>query len=206
MNQVELLAKIAAGNGKVASYLGSVCSQYRPSSAASPLAAGELLGTLPVFLAPSERLQEHPEWIAQFDYSDTQQGDYLVTPEGTIYFIAAQVGFAPLVCVQTNAIVSLARPVGITSFETTGYSGLIIASSDTLLSAWPASLVASGRAKQGEAVNDDGLSAWVILLPVLPIVPLVADLIIDDLHRNFVVTAAERTSLGWQLHVKQASS
>jgi len=206
MNQVELLAKIAAGNGKVASYLGSACSQYRPSSAVSPLGAGNLLGTLPVFLAPSERLQEHPEWIAQFDYSATQQGDYLVTPVGTIYFIAAQVGFAPLVCVQTNAIVSLARPVGITSFETTGYSGLIIASSDTLLSAWPASLVASGRAKQGEAVNDDGLSAWVILLPVLPIVPLVADLIIDDLHRNFVVTAAERTSLGWQLHVKQASS
>jgi len=206
MNQAELLGKIAAGNARVAQYLGTSCSQYRPDGASNPIVAGNLIGVLPVFLTPSEKLQEHPEWIAEFDYSDTLQGDYFVTVTGTTYFIAAQVAFAPIVCMQTNAIVSLVRPEGITAVGTGGYSGVIALSADTLLSDWPVSVAASGRAKQGEVPNDDGLSAWVFLLPLLPIIPMVADIITDNLQRTFIVNAAEHTSLGWQLHAKQASS
>jgi len=205
MNQTKLLAKIAAGNGRVAQYLGTICSQYRPSGISTPIAAGNLVGLLPVHLTPAEKLQEHPGWVGVFDYTGTLQGDYLVTTTVT-YFIAAQVAFTPLICVQTNAIMNLVRPLGITAIGSGGYSGVIALSSDTLLTGWPASLQASGRAKQGVVPNDDGLSAWVFLLPAIPVVPMVADMITDDLERTFVVTAAERTSLGWQLHAKQASS
>jgi len=206
MNQAELLGKIASGNATVAQYLGTSCSQYRPTGPGNPITTGNLIGTLPVFLTPSDKLQDHPEWIAEFDFSGTQQGDYLVTAAGVNYFIAAQVPFTPMVCVQTNAVVSLLRPVGITEFTSGAYSGVLASSSDTLLSDWPVSLAASGRAKQGELPNDDGLAAWVLLLPPIPVVPLVTDLIKDNIERSFVVTAVEQNALGWQLHVKQASS
>jgi len=206
MDQAALLAKIAAGNGQVAQYLGSSCSQYRASGTSAVITVGNLIGSLPAYLVPSEKLQEHPEWIGMFDTTATLQGDYLVVPEGTIYFIAAQVPFTPLLCIQTNATVGLSRPIGVSAIDGGGYSGVSATTSEVLLAGWPASLAASGKAKQGETPNDDGLSAWVVLMPPLPLVPLVGDIVGDDIGRSFVVTAAERTSLGWQLHTKQASS
>ena len=206
MNQVDLLQKLAAGNANVAERLGIPYSHYRPSGAYNPMASTNMLGQLDAYLLPIDKLQEKSQWVAWFDCSKTLPGDYLVTSAGVTYFIGSQVAFAPLMCVLTNASVSLVRPVSVTSADTAGYSGVVTAFSDTLLTGWPASLTASGRAKAGPVPDDEGLSGWVILLPALPVEPLVADLLIDNLERTFVVTSAELTGLGWQVHAKQVSS
>lgn len=206
MNQALMLAKTAAGWGKVALYLGVTCQQYRPAGTSEVITPGNLVGPLAAFFSPSEPSQEQPQWIGQFDFSGSLPGDYLVTPSGVSYFIGTQQPFLPIICVQTNSIVSLVRPAGISGILGSGYSGVVISSDNTLLESWPASLLAAGKAKQGELPDDEGLGVWVLLLPALPVTPAVADLVTDGLRRCFVVTAAEVTSLGWQLHVKQVSS
>jgi hypothetical protein len=206
MNRAELLAKVAAGNAHVAGRVGVVCAVYRPNGVSAPIVSANLIESLPVYLEPAEKLQERPEWIGTFDFGSTLRGDYVVAVDGTTYFIGAQTGLAPVVCVQTNAILGMMRPAAVSNFGADGYSGVIDSLMESLISDWPASLVASGRAKDGEAIDNMGLAAWEIMLPALPVIPLVADLVTDDLGRIFVVTAAERTSLGWLLHVKQASS
>ena len=206
MNRADLLAKIAAGGGRIAQRLGIECSVYRPSGISDPIVAANFIEALPIYLEPAEKLQERPEWIGTFDFSNSLQGDYLVSADELTYFIAAQTAFAPLVCVQTNAILSVTRPVAVSNFGYNEYDGVTNSTTQDVISGWPGSLLASGRAKDGEAADNMGLAAWDIMLPILPAVPLVADLVTDDSGRIFVVTAAERTLLGWQLHVKQASS
>ncbi len=206
MDRAELLAKVAAGNAHVAGQVGVVCNVYRPNGISAPIASANLIQSLPVYLEPAEKLQERPEWIGTFDYSYTRQGDYLVDVGGTTYFIGAQTGLAAVVCVQTNAILSVTRPVAVSNFGADGYSGVVDSLMQGLICEWPASLVVSGRAKDGEAEDNMGLAAWEIMLPVMSVIPLVADVVTDDLGRIFVVTAAERSLLGWLLHVKQASS
>lgn len=206
MDRAELLAKVAVGNAHVAGQVGVVCAVYRPNGVSAPIVSANLIQSLPVYLEPAERLQERPEWIGTFDFGNTLRGDYLVAVGGPTYFIGAQTGLAPVVCVQTNAILSMTRPVAASNFGADGYSGVADSMMQNLISDWPASLVASGWAKDGEAVDNMGLAAWEIMLPIMSVVPFVADLVTDDLGRIFVVTAAERTLLGWLLHVKQASS
>ena len=206
MDRTDLLAKIASGNAKVGDKLGVECMLYRPNGASDPVASGNFIANLSVYFEPANKLQVLPEWIGTFDFSLTLQGDYLAAAGGGVYFIAAQTAFSPVVCIETNASFGMTRPVAADDFGASNYSAVGSNAAIELIAGWPGYLAISGRAKDGEAENNMGLAAWEILLPVLPVVPLVADLVTDNSGRIFVVTAAERTLLGWTLHVKQASS
>ena len=67
-------------------------------------------------------------------------GDYLVQADA-IWFIAAQQRLVPVLCVQTNRIVSFSRPAAPSSTGVNTYGGVITATNELLLTNWPASVL-----------------------------------------------------------------
>jgi hypothetical protein len=83
-----------------------------------------------------------------------------------------------------------------------GYSGMVLETSEIVLTAWPTCLQALHASTRG-APPDSRFGSWAILLPQLPCNPQVADIISDDLGRTFTTAAAEETELGWRLIARQ---
>ncbi len=116
-----------------------------------------------------------------------------------------------MVTVLAERIVSVLRPAGPAGFGVQAYGGVEIAEATPLLSDWPASMIEGGHGGgaryAGDLPADVRLAAFTLLLPTLPgIVPRVEDLVTDDLGRNFVVSSAELSELGWRFVVRQVAS
>ncbi len=147
-------------------------------------------------------------WYGIFDAAYTRPGDYLVQA-ATVWFIAAQQRLLPVLCVQTNRVVSFSRPAAPSNTGVNSYGGITTDTNQPLLTNWPASVLGvAGRGHPAAELPSDGsMPYWTVLLPAVPGVTLLpSDLMADDLGRNAVVAAAELTDLGWRLTVKQATT
>ena len=214
MRPTELQDRIYKGLNAAARAIGADTDAYRPSSAYQPLApANRFLRLRAAFTARDGKFQ-HPNgygdalWYGVFDAAYTRHGDYLVQ-DGTVWFVAAQQRLLPVLCVQTNRIVSFLRPAAPTNTGVNTYGGVTTDTNAPMLTDWPASVLgASGRGHPDADLPSDGsIPYWTVLLPDFPkVILLPSDLMTDDLGRNAVVSAAELTELGWRITVKQATT
>lgn len=215
---------ISRGMGIAARMVGVLCDAYRPSGIANPLApVNRFLRLTAAFNAedPSFRRAQvygKPVWYAVFDSAYTVPGDYLVECGGTrTWFVAAQPTLLPVVCVLTNRVVSFYRPAGPVAAGINGYGGVQRTELMPLLVGWPANVLAGGTGERepAELPSDVRLGGYSVLLPapaakpgysVAQTVLRTDDLMSDDLGRNYVVSSAELTELGWRLLVKLATT
>ena len=214
MNPIELQDRVHRGLNSAARAVGADTDAYRPVGVAKPLAVeNRFLRLRAAFTARDGRFA-HPNaygdaiWYGVFDAAYTRPGDYLVQPSG-VWFIASQQRLLPVLCVQTNRIVSFWRPAAPSNTGVNSYGGVVTETNTVLLSDWPASVLgAVGRGhSSADLPTDSSVAYWTVLMPYVPDVILhQSDLMTDDLGRNAVVAATELTDLGWRLTVKQATT
>jgi hypothetical protein len=196
---------IAKGMGVAGQRLGAPYAVYRPRGVSQPTAPQNRVVELCATFsgkgnaAPRGPDYGQPLWCGCFDASYTQAGDYLMNGQAT-YFIVRQWPGLPVQCVLTNRVVTIVRPLPATQGS---YSGFFASPGELVIAAWPASLLESGGHSAGLLQGETRLGSWNLLLPPLPVVLQLADVVTDDLGANYVVGAAEQSSLGWRVMVRQ---
>jgi hypothetical protein len=196
--------RVSRGMGVAARRTGVPYVVSRPCGTAQPLAPGNRVIKLCAAFQPGGDGGRAAAgyggllWHGIFDNSYTRAGDYLSSCKAT-YFVAAQLPLIPVQCVLTNCTIDVLRP---TNPMDGGYSGMVLETSEIVLTAWPTCLQALHASTRG-APPDSRFGSWAILLPQLPCNPQVADIISDDLGRTFTTAAAEETELGWRLIARQ---
>jgi len=214
MDPVELQDRLYRGLNAAARAVGAPTDAYRPSGCAEPLARENRFLRLRAAFTARDGKFAHPNaygdalWYGIFDAAYTRPGDYLVQDD-IVWFIAAQQRMVPVLCVQTNRLVSFARPAAPTNTGVNAYGGVIAETNEPLLTNWPASVLGvAGRGHpSADLPSDSSIPYWTVLLPAIAGITLLpSDLVQDDLGRNAVVTAAELTGLGWRVTVKQATT
>jgi hypothetical protein len=146
MDPGSLQDRVYRGLNAAARAIGAETDAYRPSTTAEPLAAeNRFLRLRAAFTAQDGRFA-HPNtygealWYGIFDAAYTRPGDYLVQAEA-VWFIAAQQRLLPVLCVQTNRVVSFSRPAAPSSTGANRYGGMTTINSQPLLNNWPASVL-----------------------------------------------------------------
>ena len=214
MDPRELQDRLHRGWNAAARAVGADTDAYRPSGVSEPLApANRFLRLRAAFTARDGRFAQpnaygEALWYGIFDAAYTRPGDYLVQAD-SIWFIAAQQRLLPVLCVNTNRTVSFSRPAAPSSTGVNTYGGVTTETNEVLLTNWPASVLgASARSRTStDLPSDSSIPNWTVLMPAVPDVVLrPADLMVDDLSRNAVVSAAELTDLGWRLTVRQVTT
>ena len=214
MDGARLEDRIRWGFNIAARATGASTDAYRPRTAHDPLAAINRYLRLHATFSGVQGGFTHTNvygnalWHGLFDAAYTLAGDYLVQDSGT-WFIASQQKLLPVLCVRSERVVSFSRASTQTSTGVNSYGGITAENTMPLMTSWPASVVNSSGAGRPSAnlPSDNSVPSWTVLLPYCPGVILrPADLMGDDLGRNAVVTAAELTSLGWRLAVKQVTT
>jgi hypothetical protein len=215
MDADRLNDRIARGMGQAAFRLGEGYDAFRPRDAINPLARANLLLRLKVAFHGEDKdwrrsaRYGQPLWFAIHDTAYTQPGDYLRGPRG-IFFIAAQPPLLPTVCVLTNRTLRFARADGARKPGTNGYGGIEQRAETLLLDDWPASVLAAGAGAHGGGAlpGEPGPASWTVLLPALHGPQSVElrqdDLMTDEVGTRAVISAVERTELGWRLTATQA--
>ena len=217
---------ISRGMGMAARQAGVVCDAYRPCDGFNPLApTNRYLQLTAAFNAEDPGFRRanaygRPVWYGVFDSAYTRPGDYLAERDGTrVWFIARQPWLLPVVCVLTNRVVSFARPAAPMLPGINSYGGVLRANLVPLLVDWPASLLAGGTGERepAELPSDVRLGGYSVLVPAGPRLTAACDgasqttlraddLMTDDLGRNYVVSSAELSEMGWRLLVKLATT
>lgn len=217
MDALKLQSKIYGGYGKAALRLGLDNVQYRPVGTGNPLATAGV--TLKASFNAQDMKYGKPNqygiavWWGLFDASATQEGDYLVGPQGT-FFIASQQLHLPIQLVQCNRRVTLSRASTGSGAGAIGYGGPCGTSGDDILlggagvpadTGWPASILLFGQRERNPSGLPSGVqqTGWRILLPAsVPssVVIQAADTITDDLGRRYAVQGAEPTDMGWRMN------
>ncbi len=212
MRQARLQDRISWASNVCARAAGDWADAYRASGASGPLETANRFLRLPVLFTGVQgkftRPQGYGDTLAQgiFDYAYTRPGDYLVQGDAT-WFIAAQLPLLPALCVRTNRVVSFTRAAAPVWTGVNGYGGVTASSVAPLLTEWPATVIGSSGSGQPAAdlPSDSSVPYWTVLLPAFAgVVLLPGDLMGDDLGRAAIVSAAELSTLGWRLTVKQA--
>jgi hypothetical protein len=210
MNGVTLQDRIWRGMGVAARHIGSPYAVFRPRDGTAPLGPRNKIITLNAAFSPGDgRFQHGPGygdtlWAGALDAAYTAPGDYLQGPAG-VFFIACQLPLLPLMCVKTNRVVTVTRQAAV---QSGGYSGVTAAGATVVLSGWPASVVALTTRASG-SLPETRFGNWSVLLPALPAaLPgalQVADIVLDDEGRVFMIGAAEASDLGWRLTVREVA-
>jgi hypothetical protein len=196
---------IAKGMGVAGRKLGALYSVYRPKGPLEPTQPqNRRIDLYATFSAEGGGVPHGPDygnalWWGTFDAGYTQSGDYLVGANAT-YFIARQWPGLPVQCVLTNRTVTIVRPLPAAQGN---YSGFFASPGALVIAGWPASLLETGGHSVGLRPAETRLGSWELLLPILPVDLAVADVVTDDLGANYVVGAAEQSSLGWRVLVRQ---
>jgi hypothetical protein len=213
MTPAQIQDLIAKGMGVAARQIGARCDAFRPRGPSAPVSLSCRYMQLPASFNAEDASYERPNgygratWFGVFDAAYTQPGDYLAGPPG-VFFIAAQPPLLPVLCVRTNRTISAIRPAAPSAPGVNAYGGLTLAGATVLLTGWPASVLSAGNG-QGLGVDlpgDTRVPFCTVLLPVTPVVLRSSDVLTDDLGRNFVISSAESTDLGWRLLCKQATT
>jgi hypothetical protein len=214
MHPHELQDRLYKGLNRAARAIGADTYAYRPSGPIHPLNPINRFLRLRAAFSAEDGKFLHPNkygdalWYGVFDAAYTRPGDYLVQGD-TTWFIAAQQHLLPVLCVQTNRVVSFFRPAAPSVAGINDYGGIISATNSPLLIGWPASVLgATGKGHpEAQLPADISVPYWTLLLPAWPGIDLLpADLIDDDIGRSAVVAAAELTDLGWRVTARQATT
>jgi hypothetical protein len=213
MDPTHLQDRISLGLGAAARKLGGNHDAYRPSGPNDPLAVSNRYLRLPAWFNAQDPSGARPNtygrplWYGVFDAAYTRSGDYLSGPSGT-FFIAAQQSLLPVLCVQTNRVISASRPAAPRMAGVNAYGGLHRTATQPLLSNWPASVLAAGGGGDTDAAlpADGRNTQWSVLLPPTPVALRASDLLTDDLGRTYVIAAPELTDLGWRILARQANT
>ncbi len=144
-----------------------------------------------------------PYWYAVLDAAYVQVGDYLCGPQGT-FFVASLAPLAPPLVVRCERVVSLVRAEETAVAGLEGYGGETRWTQQVLLREWPASVLAMSAASRGLLPADGPGGMWRVTLPVLPVAPRPADLLVGEDGTRLVVGTAEGTAEGWRLLARQA--
>ena len=206
MDERTLQDRMSKGMGVAARRVGCLFDLYRPAGIVRPVSPGNRVMTLSAAFKPSGGragvAYGQSLWSGTFDSSYTQTGDYLANASET-YFLASQLPGLDVRCVRTNRVVSIVRPMPATQG---GYSGFFSTPGDVVVTDWPACLLASGGQADSGRVGETRFGGWTLLLPALPAVPQIADVVSDDLGGAYVVGSAEQSVLGWRLAVRQVGA
>ena len=218
MDQASIQDRISRGLGIAARSLGARADAYRPRGPDDPLDTQNRFLRLPAaFSAPDGNFRKPSGygaalWHGVFDSIYTRPGDYLVQG-GQTWFVAAQQPLLPALCVQTNRVVSFARPAAPGNVGANSYGGVQLTTATPLLTGWPASVLgfAGSGTPDANLPGDASVPYWTVLLPgaislSAGVILRPADLMTDELGRTATVSAAELTDLGWRLTVKQATT
>ena len=207
MDGPKLQDRISRGMGVAARKLGIPFIIYRPTGSVNPISSrNRIIRLFASFNAQDEtyrRVSGYGQalWWGVYDSSYSQPGDYLVGKTQT-FFVSAQRPILPVQCVLTNRIVDVVR----TSMPVTGgYAGIVDAQVVPILAGWPASLLATNPRTNGSS-TETRFGQWTLLLPRLPLALEVGDVVTDDLHRSYVIGAAEQSDLGWRINVRQVAA
>jgi len=240
MDAGTLNARIYEGRGKAAARIGTMTRVFRPADALNPLA--NLVALLPVAYNAvdgkyaSANSYGKVVWYADFDASQAEVGDYLVSTGATAnssfandeidpayFFVAAKQSLLPIIAVACNRFIRITRPVPLASNTAgaTGYSGIGAAGMVDVLgtaaatnfgqdTGWPCAMIFGGGATRLKDPLPAGAAlavGWMIYLPPsVPVALLPGDRVIDDTGRVLVIEGAELTSLGYRLQAKEAHS
>jgi hypothetical protein len=214
MDGVKLADRLAYGAGCAARRTGFLHDAYRPDGPADPVElARRFLRLCVAFVLPEGGVAAPaalgmPYRQAWADWSYLCTGDYLAGPEGVV-FIAAIEPPKPMLVVMTNAVVSVVRPEAPLLAGLNGYGAITPGTETTLISRFPASLLAGGmgdRTKQG-LPDDTRVPGFIAMLPVVTgVIPRVGDLLMDEQNRKYTVTAVEVLGAVWRFSLVQAVS
>jgi hypothetical protein len=216
-SQASVQGHVNLGFAILAAKLGAVCEQYRPVGAGNPLAAGNLLGTLPVLFDTNANMQQaqprkrqNPEsWYGAFDATDVLVGDYLVDAALGTFFVSAIDWFRPARMVLCNQVLTFSRP-GAQTPGAGDYGGGQGATNTPLLTSWPAALIQGTKGEHGEAqLPGDVRLPWsVILLPASGGVELLTGdwaVTAEVTPRFHTLSSCELTSGGWRFSAALAN-
>ena len=214
MDSQRLQDRLYYGLGITARRTGDLTDAFRPNGPIQPLdKSNRFLRLAASFLAMeggAGRANGYglALWQGLFDAAYTRPGDYLVQKQ-RIFFVAAQQPLLPVLCIQTNRVISVSRPSLQTSPAGNPYGGYIDSRTSILMDEWPASMLAANeRGSPATGLPTDLPNPHMaILLPSSPGVILSpGDLISDDLGRSAVIVGSELSHLGWRLSAKLATT
>ena len=203
MDGRKLQDRISKGWGVAARRIGSPIVVYRPTSLLNPISPRSRVIKLNAVLSPGGTTPSTAAaysdmlWRGVFDSSYTRAGDYLKCAEQT-FFIVSQDALQPVLCMPADTVVAVTRARD----TPTAYSGYNSDDAEVVLSGWPARLI-PGRGQVTGSLPEHRFNSWIGYLPTLPVLLQVADVVIDDLDRRFVVASAQLSRLGWQLSMRQ---
>ncbi|GEM_PF-762752 len=196
MDGTRLQSLVYKGLGKAAAHTGLPFQGYRPNGALNPIDPANATAQLSASFTTSYAYGKpntygQATWQAVLDGSQVNVGDYLVGAPGT-FFIAAKQPLLPILAVGCNRVVSITQ--GGTNPVAVG---------------WPASILVEstrGNAPLEDIAGSPSTPHWWMLLPAVPDLTMeVADLVTDDLGRQYFMTAAELSDLGWRCSIQQTT-
>lgn len=225
MNGVQIQQKILYGYAKAANKLGTPFLLYRASTPINPISVGNLVTTILANVNYDWNYLKSNKYgnsicnvliDAQFANSPTaaRVGDYIIgttDPSGlptnlNKYFIQSLQPDLPPQAVECNKTINVIRPTQATGAGNLGYVGYTPSSSQTIMTAMPASILIEGHGGDAKTKlpTDTRNPNWVVLLPNLGNVSVrVGDIVIDEMNQNYVVKDNELTELGWRLRTEQ---
>ena len=212
MDARRLQDRINWGLNRTARFLGLPTDAYRPDGPRNPLrAANRYLRLHAAFSKADGDFDEAvpfgvPLWRGHFDGAYTRPGDYLVQ-DGNIWFIAAQQSLLPILCVKTNATISIGRPVSPDTGTTYGTTSPNL--TEPLISEWPVciSSIGGGQQSPSRLPSDSVVSHWTVIMPRVPeSMPRISDIVTDANQTNGTIFAIEPSDLGLRLYIRQATT
>lgn len=202
---------ISRGLGQAALQIGEDCDLFRPEGTELPLDPQWRILRLPCAFSAGtpgfkrQPMPGRPYWYGVFDVAYVQVGDYLRGPQGT-FFVASVGGLVQPLVVRCDTSLDLLRAEERAAGGLEEYGGETRWTLRTLLRGWPASVLAGSTAPRGELPADGPGATWRVSLPVLPVAPRMADLLIVEDGTRLVVATAERSAEGWRLLARQAEA
>ncbi len=206
--------RIAWAGNRVARHIGTPADAFRPVGPLMPLAPKNRYLRLPAVFSTSPvnfgQVAGYGSSICygHFDSSYTRPGDYLVQSNRT-YFIASQERLHPILCVRTNATLTIKRSQPTSLIGSNGYGGTPIDGMLLVLHAWPASVLgmSTGGTSQAGLPVDVVLPQWTVLMPSYAESQVLSgDTVSDGATLKGTVVSSEHTMLGWRLTVRQVST
>ncbi len=214
MDAATLQARLALGQTRTASRIGSPHDIFRPSGLLTPLDPANLLQRIPAAFLPEHAMRNRavrdtePFWTGAFDFTNTRPGDLArrVSDHATWFIAAQQLGLPPL-CTRCTRLIDISRPASANSAGLNAYGGTVTATETTLAQAWPARFLTAGSTTTADygIAGELPTGTFLVLLPVsLNLHLLNGDRLTDDLGRVTVIASAELTDQAWRLTVQQA--
>jgi len=202
--------RMSRGMGSAARVLGDVYDLFRPHGPVRPLAPEHRIMQLPVVFDGGYPGYTRPRGYeralrAMFDSVAVLAGDYMRGPRGVL-FVAALPQMLRPICVLTNVVFDVLRPIGAVGPGLGGYGGVSEGTLQPMLVGWPGSLIVDSGSRGGVLPADGGRAGFSVLLPTTPKEILSSDLLQDEEGRRYLVRGTEATELGWRLSVRQAGA